>query len=230
MKTGKFLIMILGSSILWAGAAIAADSMPSTIEVTGHARIMVRPDTVRLTFAVETSARQARDAVQQNAARTRKLLAALEGLLGKKDTIRTANYSLSPVYDKNNRLNPKGFRVQNWVILESRQLDKAGQFIDSAVGVQTGSIGNLVFTHSDMRSLESKAAVDAVRQARIRAAALADAAGLKIKKIRTVNYGAPQQATVRRYAAEMAATAAATPIVAGDIPIEASVLVIFETE
>ena len=230
MNTGKFWIMILGLSILWAGAAIAADRLPSTIEVTGHARIMVRPDTVRLTFMVETSARQARDAVAQNAERTRKLLAAFKSLLGKKDTVRTASYSLSPVYDKNNRLNPKGFRVKNWVILESRQLDKAGQFIDTAVGVQAGSVGNLVFTHSDTRSLEAKAAVDAVRQARIRAAALADAAGLKIKRIRTINYGAPQPAPVRRYAAEMVATAAATPIVAGDIPIEASVLVIFETE
>ena len=230
MKFCKWCLITILSIVVHAGVAGALDAQPATIEVMGHAKIMVRPDTVRLSFAVETNSHQAQDAVQQNAAQTQKLLAALKALLGGNDTIRTANYDLSPVYDKDSRLRPRGFRVKNWIIVETRQLDRAGEFIDTAVRNQSSSIGNLAFIRSDPDAIASKAAVAAVRQARSRAALLADAAGLKIKKIRSINYGAPQPAPVRRFAAEMAATAATTPIAVGEIPIEAAVLVIFETE
>jgi uncharacterized protein YggE len=208
----------------------AAEKPPATIEVVGQANMKVPPDTARLSFAVETHAPKAQGAAKDNALRTRQLLRSLQGVLGNQGSVRTANYSLSPVYAKSSRLRPQGFKVTNWIVVETRQLESVGRFIDVAVEAGANSVGALAFYISQPQALEAKAAAEAVRQARSNAAQLADAAGLKITRILSVNYSPQKPAPVRRYAAEMAAPSATTPIAVGDIPIMASVTVVFETQ
>ena len=224
------MIILMVSLVTGFAAVSAAETPPATIEVVGQAKMMVPPDTARLSFAVETHARKAQDAVKDNAVRTRQLQRSLQGVLGNQGSLRTANYSLSPVYDKSSRLRPQGFKVTNWIVVETRQLESVGRFIDVAVEAEANSVGALAFYISQPQALEAKAAAEAVRQARSNAAKLADAAGLKIVRILSVNYSPQKPVPVRRYAAEMAAASATTPIAVGDIPIMASVTVVFETQ
>ena len=221
--SGLFGILII---ITFAGLSYAKEKpTPSTIEVTGQAKIMVMPNMATVSFAVETSANTAKQAAGENAKKTNKLLNALREITAKEVKIKTSGFNLTPIYDKDSRFRPRGYRVRNSVLLETKSIDKLGTFIDEASRVGVSRIGSLTFVTDRDQEMRKEAAVQAVQQAKTIAEDLAKAAGLTIKKISKISYspGGP----VRPYRMEaMAATR--TPIEAGEISIEESVHVVFE--
>jgi uncharacterized protein YggE len=200
---------------------------PSTVEVVGKARVMTMPNVATVTFAVETNSTKAQQAVRENAKQTDRLLNALKDMGGQKIKIKTSGFSLTPVYDKDNRFQPKGYRVTNTVIVETKEIDKVGTFIDEASKAGVSRIGSLTFSTDDEEKLRKEAAVQAVKQARDMAADLAKAAGLTIKKIVKLSYTPRGPAPLFRM--EAMAAAARTPIEVGEITLEETVHVIFET-
>ena len=199
----------------------------STIEVMGNARVMTMPNVATVTFAVETNSIRAQLAVRENAKQTDKLLNALKDLGREKVKIKTTNFSLTPVYDKDNRFQPRGYRVTNTVIVETKEIDQVGTFIDEASKVGVSRIGSLTFGTDGEEKLRKEAAVQALNQAKEIAADLAKAAGLSIKKIVRISYTPRGPAPLLRM--EAMAAAARTPIEVGEITLEESVQVIFET-
>ena len=199
----------------------------STIEVMGKARVMTMPNVATVTFAVETNSIRAQLAVRENAKQTDRLLNALKGLGREKVKIKTSNFSLTPVYDKDNRFQPRGYRVTNTVIVETKEIDQVGTFIDEASKVGVSRIGSLTFGTDGEEKLRKEAAVQALNQAKEIAADLAKAAGLSIKKIVRISYTPRGPAPLLRM--EAMAAAARTPIEVGEITLEESVQVIFET-
>jgi uncharacterized protein YggE len=212
-----------------SGQAAQAAPLP-TIEVLGTARVMVKPDLAVLSFAVETSAKSAQEAVRQGAEHSQRLLAALKAMAASTDTLQTSAYGVYPVYGKDTRLAPEGYRVRNAVTLETRQVDRLGQFIDEAVKAGATSIAGPSFRTSREDEAKREANAQAVRQAIENGRALAKAAGVTIKRILTIRYsdrGSPRPFPME---AGLAAAAAPTPVVAGDIPVEAVVSVTFELD
>ena len=199
----------------------------STVEVMGKARVMTMPDVATMTFAVETNSIRAQLAVRENAKQIDKLLNALKDLGREKVKIKTSNFSLTPVYDKDNRFQPRGYRVTNTVIVETKEIDQVGTFIDEASKVGVSRIGSLTFGTDGGEKLRKEAAVQALNQAKEIAADLAKAAGLTIKKIVKISYTPRGPAPLLRM--EAMAAAARTPIEVGEITLEESVQVIFET-
>ena len=199
---------------------------PSTIEVMGKATIMVMPNMATLSFAVETSATTAKQAAGENARKSNKLLNALKEVAAKEVKIKTSGFNLTPIYDKDSRLRPRGYRARNSVLLETKSIDKLGTFIDEASRVGVSRIGSLSFSTDRDEELRKEAAVKAVQQARAMAEDLAKAAGLTIKRIIKISYspGGP----VRPYRMEAMAAAVRTPIEAGEMKIEESAYVVFE--
>jgi len=212
-----------------AGMSYAEEKpQPSTIEVVGKAKIMAMPNVASIAFTVETNATKAQQAVNQNAKRAERLLKTLRQIGGKEVKLKTSSFSLSPVYDKENRLRPKGYRVSNTVMLETKKTDKLGTFIDEASNAGVSRIGSIIFSTDQEEQLRKEAAVRAVRQAKELAAELAKAAGLTIKKIIRLTYS--PRGPVRPYRMEAMAAAARTPIEVGDISLEESVNVVFEAQ
>ena len=199
----------------------------STVEVMGKARVMTMPDVATMTFAVETNSIRAQLAVRENAKQIDKLLNALKDLGREKVKIKTSNFSLTPVYDKDNRFQPRGYRVTNTVIVETKEIDQVGTFIDEASKVGVSRIGSLTFGTDGEEKLRKEAAVQALNQAKEIAADLAKAAGLSIKKIVKISYTPRGPAPLVRM--EAMAAAARTPIEVGEITLEETVQVIFET-
>ena len=224
----RFIFCLFGTMIIiiFAGLSYAKEKpTPSTIEVTGKAKIMVMPNMATVSFAVETSATTAKQAAGENARKSNKLLNTLREVTAKEVKIKTSGFSLTPIYDKDSRLRPKGYWARNSVLLKTKSIDKLGTFIDEASRVGVSRIGSLTFSTDRDEELRKEAAVKAVQQARTIAEDLAKAAGLTIKKITKISYspGGP----VRPYRME-AMAAARTPIEAGEISIEESVHVVFE--
>jgi len=97
-------------------------SRATTIEVTGRSKIMVMPNIATISFTVETNGREARDAISKNAKLAENLLNVLKARMGKDGEIKTSRYTLSPVYEKDRRASPAGYRVANSVTLQQRIL------------------------------------------------------------------------------------------------------------
>ena len=221
------LIISISSFIMFSSMALAEEERRlSTIEVVGKAKIKVMPNTATISFSVETNAAKAKQAVTDNANRTDNLIKVLRKTAGNKARIKTSGFTLSPMYDKGSMLRPKGYRVRNTVILETKNLEKLGNFIDEAALAGISRIGSLTFSTDREDQFRAEAAVKAVHQAEEIARALAKAAGLTIKKIVKINYG-PRE-SVRPYRMEAMAASARTPIEIGEITIEERVNIVFE--
>jgi uncharacterized protein YggE len=224
----KFVFSVFGTLLIITFACLGyAEEKPgpSTIEVIGKAKIMVMPNMATVSFAVETSATTAKQAAGENAEKTNKMLNALREITAKEVTIKTSGFNLTPIYDKESRLRPRGYRARNSVILATKSIDKLGTFIDEASRVGVSHIGSLTFSTDRDEELRKEAAVKAVQQAKEIAEDLAKVADLTIKKIIKLSYsrGGP----VVPYRME-AMAAARTPIEVGEMSIEENVHVVFE--
>jgi len=202
------------------------EPQPSTIEVVGKARVMTMPNVATVTFAVETNSTKAQQAVRENAQQTDQLLSTLKNIGGQKIKVSTSGFNLTPVYDKDARLQPRGYRVTNTVIVETKEIDQVGTFIDEAAKVGVSRIGSLTFSTDGEEQLRKEAAVQALNEAKAIATDLAKAAGLTIKKIVKISYTPRGPAPLLRM--EAMAAAARTPIEVGEISLEETVHVIFE--
>jgi uncharacterized protein YggE len=214
-----FICLILGSAV----SAFAEDK-PSTIEITGRAALTALPTTVTISFAVESDSPKAQTAVRDNAERTEKVLAALKRVSDKDTKLRTTGFGLSPIYEKTERV--IGYRVRNTVVLESRDIDKTGSFIDDAAEAGATRIGNLSFTNDKEEDLRKEAGLEALKRAMKDAEALAKAAGMTVKRILKITYDSREHPTI--VMRDAASSAARTPIAVGEIPVQVEVHVVFE--
>jgi uncharacterized protein len=214
-----FLFLLLGFAV----PAFAEDK-PSTIEITGRAAVMALPTTVTISFAVESDSPKAQAAVRDNAERTEKVLAALKKVSDKDTKLRTTGFALSPVYEKGERV--IGYRVRNTVVLESKDLDKTGAFIDDTAEAGVSRIGNLSFSNDKEEELRKEAGLEALKRAMRDAEALAKASGMTIKRILKITYDSREYPTI--VMREAAPAAARTPIAVGEIPVQVEVHVTFE--
>jgi len=211
--------------------ARADDPVPQTIatlEVIGRAAISVKPDVALIAFTVETNARQASEAVSGNAQQTETLLNALRKVMGSDDKLQTTSFNLQPVFEKDDRLRPSGYRVGNRVTIETVQMGKIGDFIDAAAASGAGKINNLQFRTTREAEYRSEAALLAVEQARADAQKLAHAAVValgRVLRIRYTPHGAPGV-----YYEKTALAMSHTPIEIGDLTIEAEVNMVFEID
>ncbi len=201
-----------------------AEDKPSIIEITGRAAVMALPTTVTISFAVESDSPKAQAAVRDNAERTEKVLAALKKISDKDTKLRTTGFALSPVYEKTERV--IGYRVRNSVVLESKDIDKTGAFIDDAAEAGVSRIGNLSFSNDKEEELRKEAGLEALKRAMRDAEALAKASGMTIKRILKITYDSREYPTI--VMREAAPATARTPIAVGEIPVQVEVHVTFE--
>jgi uncharacterized protein YggE len=201
---------------------------PTTIEIYESAEVATMPDMANLSFAVETTAALAKQAVEENARLTSKVLEALKGIKGEGDEIKTTGFNLYPVYDKQyrNKTRPQGYRVNNTVVLETRGLKKLGEFIDQATQAGANRIGSLQFGSSKEDALRKKAAEKALLQGLETARQLAQAANLSFKRVLKISYS-PEK-PVRGYMAAARMESAPTSIEIGHMKIQASVNLVAE--
>jgi len=225
----SFILGVICMLMLLPHAGCAEEEAKfSTIEVVGRASITVMPDIATISFAVETNAVKAQQAVRENAERTDRLLHALRDITKQRTKVSTSGFTLNPVYDKEDRYRPRGYRVTNTVVLKTKDIKKVGTFIDEASKVGVSRIGSLTFGTDREQQLKKEAAVQAVNQAKSIAKDLAKTAGLAIRKIVKLNY-APR-GPVRPYRMEAMVAAARTPIEVGELTVEESVRVVFEAD
>ena len=152
-----------------------------TVSATGEAE--ARPDEARFTLGVDTLAGSAREASRLNNEKTSKVLAALSEFGIEEEQMQTRNLNLGRIdYGKDRGR----FRASNLVEVRMKDVEKAGDAVTAATeaGANVSRGPNLVV--SDPEAATKAAYADAYRNARLRADAYAEAAGLEVGRILTI--------------------------------------------
>jgi uncharacterized protein len=186
---------------------------PSTVSTSGTSTTEVRPDQVSVTVGVETNDTTAQEAVSQNANLTAQVITAVRALGINENLIETSSFSVSPIYEPRQPLQPCieiyppppecetrqeiiGYRVTNTVtatldVAFLRMLTQptpdlnAGQVIDAAIGAGANRVDAVVFFLSQNRQQEIRDTLisDAIANARQRANIAAEALGMTVSGV-----------------------------------------------
>jgi uncharacterized protein len=188
------------------GPSLAANQ--STVSTSGTATTRVTPDMFSVVVGVETNGTTAQEAVSRNANLTAQVIAALSGLGISENQIGTSTYIVSPIYEYRQPLQPCpeiyppppgceprqeiiGYSASNsvTVTLSVGAAVDAGQVIDASVQAGANNVNGLYFFISPDRQQEIRDSLirDAVASARQRANIGAEALGMTLSEVQSVD-------------------------------------------
>ena len=204
-----------------------------SISVSGTGRVSVQPDVADLRLGVNIS-RLTVDEARNDAAKT--MAAILDAVskagVAKKD-VRTSMLSVQPRYEYRDNEPPRlaGYELANVVEVTVRNQAKLGDVVDGSLKAGATSMDSLNFRLDNPSPAEKQARTLAMAQARSRADALAESAGVSITAVSDVTEGSAMPP--RPYAAKaermMLAADASTPVETGSLEIAVTVSVTYRT-
>jgi uncharacterized protein YggE len=168
-------------------AASSSDGDRASIRVNGHGKVEGTPDVMTITMGVETKDPSAQGALNRNNERARAMIDSLKAQgIADKD-IQTLDISVDATYDLGNKVT--GYNARNTITAKLRDIKKAGQVIDTAAETAGDDIRlqGVQFSIDDTSALIAKARAEAVKDAQAQAKQLADAGGIKVGAIRTID-------------------------------------------
>jgi uncharacterized protein YggE len=215
-------------SVVFLCTAVYAQSVPAapSVRAAGNAMIYVKPDLLKIDIGVVTQGASAEAAAGRNARQTEATLIELRSAMGSKAHISTINYAISPDYrTENGKSTISGYTANNTVEVSTDDLADAGKIIDTASAGGANQIQNLQFGLQDQNSAEAQALHQASLEARSNAAAMADALGMELGPVISIQQGTPEVIRPwRAFGVPMARVA--TPVEPPAVEIQASVTLV----
>lgn len=226
------------------GQMMHAGPQPTRIVVSALGSASRAPEQAVINLAIETAARTAQAAAEQNAETMDRIVAALRRLDIPEDQIRTTAYNMYPEYRHYDGRDPEmanrqpeiiGYRVMNQVMVTVDGAARAGAVIDAALGAGANRVDGLGFQLRDTEAVRADALREAMQKARAEAQLLAEAAGLTlgppIEISTSFGYMPPPMPPMPMYARDMAQAAAApTPVQPGSVEVQASVNIVYSAQ
>ncbi len=195
-----------------------------TITVGGTGLVSAVPNRASFSFGVETQAKTASAALTDNGAAMRKVIAAVKAAGVAPADIQTQQVSLSPRYSDDGST-ILGYTASNSVSVSVKNLEKAGALVDAAVAAGANDVSGPSLFRADQQALVRQALKNAVTDAREKAQALAEAAGVTLGEVQTIAVDETPQPMASD--AKAAAPEASTPIEPGMESLQATVTVTF---
>jgi uncharacterized protein YggE len=224
MKIGLALSAALALAIPAAAQEPAAPPVPMIV-TTGDAVVRRAPDRAFLVAAVETRAKDPKEAQSQNAKAMTAVQARVTGSGIPKDAVRTLGYNIQQEFDfVNGRRVPRGYLARNAVEVRVDALDQLGELLDAVVQAGATSISGVRFDLRDRAGAEREALRLAVADARARAEAAASGVGRTIDRVLRIDdtrREPPRPMQMAMIARDVAPADVATPVEAGEIEIHA---------
>ncbi len=215
------------------------DDLPQ-LTVRGDATLHKPADQMRLRVAVVTEADEATAAVSQNNRRMADVIAAIEKAGLDKTEYQTGRFSIQPRYSRRPRQADAtwtrriiGYGVTNSLAIRTMKLDLAGKIIEAANNAGANSIDAISFDLANPRTHRAEAIAAATGNARSDAAILARAADVRLVRIISIHLGSggappPGPRMFRAESMVAASVVSAPPIQPGDVPVQASVTIVYE--
>lgn len=152
-----------------------------TVSATGQAE--ARPDEARFSLGVDTLAGSAREATRLNNEKTSEVLDALKEFGIEEEQMQTRNLNVGRIdYGKDRGR----FRSSNLVEVRMKAVEKAGDAVTAATEAGANVMRGPQLVVSDPEAATKSAYAEAYRNARIRADAYAEAAGLEVSRVLTI--------------------------------------------
>jgi len=220
------LICALVAGPVWA------ETPARQISVTGEGRVEAAPDMATITLGVTHEAPEARAAMRATSEGVAKVLDRLRGMGIEARDLQTRELSLNPVWSDRTASGGEGRRItgfvaSNTVLVRVRDLPALGGILDAVIVGGANDFNGLRFGVQDPDPLVDEARRRAVADAMARAKLLADAAGVELGAVVTINdQGGGRPMPMAEMA--MRASAAGAPVAAGELSITATVSMVFE--
>lgn len=251
-KMAQYVLIAVALTFLIWGLAPGIASQPveaqetenkefSILSVRGEGVVNAEPDSARVVFSVETEAKTAKDAQQENSQIMTRVMDSLKNNGIPEANISTKNFRLYPQYEyfygekegqKERKLN--GYRVSHELLVELGQIDKVGSIIDISIAAGVNRVNYVDFYLKDDKSFYQKALRQAITEAKAKSQVMAGALDMSVADIVSVREGGTSYPMpVRKYFQDdvmgMAEGGAMkTPINPGELTIHADVQIDFK--
>jgi uncharacterized protein len=227
------LSLLLGT---WHGARaqVSAD-VAQTIVVAGEGTATGTPDVATISLSVQSEAKTAREAIDASSTAMAAVIDALKRIGIPENNLRTTGITLNPV-----RTRPRpedtqppqvtGYQAINSLSVVVEPAQRAGEALDVAIGAGANVAGGIQFAVKDDSDLQKRALDAAVKATRVKADAMAAAAGLRVTGIRTMSdEGGSGVPVARQEAQALSAKDAGVvpPVQPGELTLRARVRVVY---
>lgn len=237
-------LMALGAAALpiaaLAQTSVTIAETAPVVTLTVTESVEAAPDVATVGTGVQTTAPTAQQAMQQNAVKTEKLIAALaKAGIAKKD-IQTSGINLNAQYDYSNRdgqpAGPRflGYEASNQLTVKLRDIKRVGPSLDAMVAAGATNINGPSFSIDDPSALLVQARGQAMKTAKAQADFYAQTAGFRSARLVSIaenNSGGrppmPIMATARFKGEAMAAD---TPVEPGQVSASVTLTVQYALE
>ncbi len=224
LVTGALTLFALG---LAPAQQIEIQEPSSMIVVQGSAEVAAAPDEALVSLGVTAQAAQAAAAQEQVNGVMRNAIAAIEKLRVTRENIQTAGLSLHPVYSSPHPQAPDdstprivAYRASNTIQVRIQDLSLVGGVIDAGVGAGANEIQGIAFRLRDDTQQRTEALVQAMRNARQKAEAIAQGANATLGMIHRIEESAGD--TIYPMAETRMALADGAPVQPGLVRVRAS--------
>jgi uncharacterized protein YggE len=230
LALGAFVVAVAAIAVrpgAAAGAPAVDGTIPHVITVSATGSVTLVPDVARVSVGItvnKPTVKAARDAAgtAMNA-----IIAGLKALGIDDKDIKTTGIDLNPQY------NVGGTKVVGYLMSERlqvtvRDLDKAGDVVDTATAKGATNVDGMWFEVADPAKAMDQARAAAIAQARTSAQAMAAAAGVTLGAVVSISESSATYPV--QYAYGAAARDSATPVEPGTQDVQATVTVVFEID
>ena len=203
---------------------VHAMSAQPALNLSAYGEVRVAPDMATITFGVQTEAPTAQAAMADNARRMQEVFAALSRAGIADRDIQTSGLNLSAQYDyvENQPPRLRAYQASNQVTVIINDLTRVGATADAVVGAGVNQINGISFGLKDPKAAEDQARVLAVRALQDKARLYAQALGVELGAVRSLNEGGgytPQPPVLFTGARRQMADSASTPVAAGELAV-----------
>ncbi len=232
----KKIFLSLAVFLLIAGCVYAQSTTDKGyISVNTEAVEEYSPTVVKISFAVETRAKDPTIAAQMNKDASKKAIEAVKTLIDDKngESIKTTSYYFSPEYNyKDGVKKINEYVAKNTLQAVFKNTDKTGKIISTALNNGATSVNGLEFILEDTTDNCNQLIQKAAKEAGTRADKIAESLGTSVSGVKTINAGC-STTQAHRYdvrllnakydAAVSSSESDATPVEAGKTQLKAFV-------
>ena len=219
-----------------AQASPAPQETPTLLNVVGRSDQRHAPDIAVVSLGVQTTGTTATEASNANNETMTAVIAAVKAAGIEDADIQSTSIHLTPVFARPSRDDPDtpptitGYQATNTVSVRVLDLDQVGTVLSAGLDAGANQFGGVSFALQDRTQPYLDALAAATLDARRKADAIATAAGMVVSGIVEIteqSAGGPQPLLAARGGAVFAEAAAAVPVQAGEIVVQARVHVQF---
>ena len=165
-----------------------------TIRVTGKGQIKVRPDMTRITMTLEGREKEYAETLRRSSEDTEALKDALSGFGFERADLKTLNFGVDTEYESYQERNQwkqrfKGYKYEHVLKIEyDSDNERTGRILYALAHSGSRAEFRISFAVKDTEAAKNRLLGNAVRDAKEKAAVLAEASGVSLKEIRSIDY------------------------------------------